>query len=383
MGVTVVTGLPGNGKTLYTLWMVEKRRKEEHRPVFYSGIKDLSLEWEAIDPYEWHRAPANAIVVIDEAQRSHDDVQDQKRGRGKLFGVRPRGEEPDWVTQLEVHRHGGIDLVLLTQHPMFLSAHVRKLADRHLHLVRRFGLQSSTVHEWVEVREDCHKRRADSSKSAFRFPREAFRWYKSAEAHTMKVRVPWRIWGMGLTVLALIGLISFVVHRLAAQVRGPGVQPAGQVAPQPGGGFPGGASGGQGLRVAGQPLSRGEWVAQWEPRVSGLAYTAPVYDEATKPVAVPYPAACVVIRGGCGCWSQQGTRLDVPDGLCRRIVSGGFFVAWDAEGRRVERRPAVSSAQSVAVPALQQPQGPALVVINGGGAPAAVSVGGVGAGGVR
>jgi len=372
MSCTVVTGLPGNGKTLYTLWMVEKRRKEEHRPVFYSGIKELALEWEAIDPYEWHKAPANAIVVIDEAQRSHDDAVDQKKGRGKLFGVRPRGEEPDWVTQLEVHRHGGIDLVLLTQHPMFLSAHVRKLADRHLHLVRRWGFQSSTVHEWGEVREDCHKRRADSSKHTFSFPREVYRWYKSAEAHTMKVRVPWRIWGMGIVILALIGLIWFVVHRLAAQVGGP-AQSSSQVAAQPGGAFPGGPAGGQGLRVAGQSLSRGEWLAQWEPRVPGLGYTAPVYDDVTKPVDAPYPAACVVIRGGCQCWTQQATRLQVPDALCRTIVAGGFFVGWDTEGRRVERRP-VAVASSASVPSPQRPEAPSVLYFHAGGLGTAAAV---------
>lgn len=364
MSCTLITGLPGNGKTLYAIWTVQQRAQAEHRPVFYSGIKDLQLDWEKIDPYEWHKAPVNAIVVIDEAQRSHDEP-DSKKARGKLFGVRPRGEEPDWVTQLEVHRHGGIDLVLLTQHPMFVSSHVRKLCDRHLHLIRRWGLSSSTVHEWGEVREDCHRRRADSSKATFKFPRQAYGWYKSAEAHTMRVRIPWRVWAMGGVLLALAGLVWFVWSRLAAQLapKLPVSQSVQHASPGPMRvGAPGG-DGGQGLRPPGQALTRYEWVAQWEPRVQGLGYTAPAYDDLTKPVEVPYPAACVVMKKECRCYTQQATRLDVPDALCRAVVDRGFFVAWRGQGQRDQARP-VAVGASAPSPATAVP-GAGLIVIGG------------------
>lgn len=35
----------------------------------------------------------------------------------------------------------------------------------------------------------------------------------------------------------------------------------------------------------------------------GSVYSAPTYDEVTKPVYVPYPAACVVFRDECRCYS--------------------------------------------------------------------------------
>ena len=45
----VITGLPGNGKTLFTLDYVEKLRKQSGRPVYYSSIPELSLPWELLD----------------------------------------------------------------------------------------------------------------------------------------------------------------------------------------------------------------------------------------------------------------------------------------------------------------------------------------------
>jgi len=73
----------------------------------------------------------------------------------------------------------------------------------------------------------------------------------------------------------------------------------------------------------------GQWIAEQQPRVQGLAYSAPIYDDVTKATEAPYPAACVRSENnGCRCYSQQGTRLDVPLELCGQIIERGFFVAW-------------------------------------------------------
>jgi zona occludens toxin len=93
-----------------------------------------------------------------------------------------------------------------------------------------------------------------------------------------------------------------------------------------------------GLMGASKPrvMSTAEYLGSHQPRVSGLEYTAPAYDDVTKPVRAPFPAACLANKSRCGCYSQQGTRLDVPDSICLQIVAGGFFVAWDDEkGRQV------------------------------------------------
>ncbi|MGM9480322.1 hypothetical protein ACS5PN_03920 [Roseateles sp. NT4] len=65
----------------------------------------------------------------------------------------------------------------------------------------------------------------------------------------------------------------------------------------------------------------------------------PVYDGVTMPQQAPYPAACIASAKRCQCYSQQSTKLDMSDELCRKLADGGFFVAWAANGERVQQQP--------------------------------------------
>jgi hypothetical protein len=306
--ITLITGQPGAGKTLFALQFVRDLAAREKRAVFFSGIKELRLPWSELErPEEWYEVPQGSIVVIDEAQR--------------IF--RPRGagaQVPRHVSELETHRHQGIDLFIVTQHPMLVDTNVRRLVGRHFHVVRTFGLKRATVHEWNAVKEQCDKSREDSVRHEWSYPESLFSVYHSAEVHTHKPRVPARILVLLALPLLLAGLVWVVAKWWeksgSAPVKPPAAKPA-AVAPEP-------------ARTQTGKLSAAEWVAEHRPRVEGLAYTAPVYDDVTKPVRAPYPAACLASKARCGCYSDQGTRLDMPEGLCRQIVERGFYVAWDA-----------------------------------------------------
>ena len=174
--IVTITGLPGNGKTLYALQFVKAWAEKENRPVFYHGIKGIQLSpdkdpkdpcyssvtWQEIEAKpeqingqevmvpQWWLAPKLAIVLIDEAQNCG-------------FGVRGRGQVPEWARKLEVHRHLGIDLVFITQQPSLIDAHDRALSERHFHLMRKFGAQRATVHEFKSgVRDNVNKSRTGS-----------------------------------------------------------------------------------------------------------------------------------------------------------------------------------------------------------------------------
>lgn len=308
MTIELQTGLPGACKTQYTLWRVENLRRKTQRPVFYSGIpinSEKLPDWQPIEADKWFTAPPESIVVIDEAQR--------------LFRPRPNGSAvPPYESALETHRHGGIDLVLITQHPRLLSVGVRTLVGRHMHAVRHYGAQWSTIHEWPECRLAVENRR-DSSRTEFKFKREVFDWYKSSEAHTIKTRIPQKVW----LLLGLITLSAVLGWRLWASIAGR----ASSSAPAAVSAAASSPFGSPAAPVAGA-LTAAQYVELHRPRVDGLAYTAPAYDEVTKPVHAPYPAACIQSATRCRCYTQQATRLDVPEGLCRGIAQGGFFLAW-------------------------------------------------------
>lgn len=309
------TGQPGAGKTLFTLAHVKTEAEKDGRQVYYNGIPELKVPgWiELEDATKWHELPAGAVVVIDEAQRVF-----RPRGTGSAV--------PEHVAKLETHRHQGLDLYIITQHPMLIDSNVRRLTGTHRHVVRAFGAKYATIHEWGEVKEQCDKSRADSIAKRFLYPKEVFGWYKSAEAHTHKARIPARVYLL-FALPILLGLVvwwgsTWFANReqaLKEKIHG-GVT----VTETQGESMP--------ARAPAQPQLT--WFEEQAPRVPGLAHTAPKYDQITKPTTAPIPAACVEWEGkGCRCYSQQGTRLDVPSELCTSIVQRGYFVEFDASGQ--------------------------------------------------
>ena len=156
MPITLVTGLPGHGKTLYSLARWKEEAEKDNRPVFHNGIKGLNLPgWQTWEPDNWEQLPPNALMVIDECQ--------------KAFPVRGRGQPPAWIENLSTHRHLGVDFVVITQNPMLMDSFVRRLVDRHFHIVRKFGTHFVTIHEFVNgCKENVDKSRALLHKSPSR-----------------------------------------------------------------------------------------------------------------------------------------------------------------------------------------------------------------------
>lgn len=335
--IELITGLPGNGKTLFTLSKVNARAIAENRQVYYHGIPELTLPWQMLDdPKEWAKVPPNSIVVIDESQKTF---------RNRSLGSQP----PPFVTDLETHRHLGIDLVLLTQHPSLIDPAVRRLAGRHQHLVRLWGMQASTVHEWASVKDNCDKSRADSQKTKWGFDKSMYTAYKSAEVHTMKRSIPLRVKMLLLMPVALIA----AGYGVYAMVIKPKLHPAGAIeSVEPGAvgrsGQPGqrgqlGPGAGQRKAPFDPVADAKEYVAMATPRVEGLPHTAPRYDAITVAVRAPVPAACIASKDKCKCWSQQGTPMDVTYSMCMGFAKNGWFMDFDPEqDRRQNERQADS-----------------------------------------
>lgn len=330
MPITLVTGLPGHGKTLYSLARWKPEAEKAGRPVFHNSIPGLSIPgWQSWEVKDWEQLPAGSLLIVDEAQFA--------------FPVTGRGQTPEWVQKLATHRHLGLDIVVITQNPMLLDAFVRRLVDRHFHVVRKFGTRFATVYEFVNgAKDDVAKSRSDGIRHDFRFPSEVYGWYKSAELHTVKARIPARVY-----MLAVLPVLFFVLVWLGYQRMNPEAKQAdldkalgladGKTpgALRPGANLPtAGLAGDQ--RGAGR-MTPAEYAAAHTPRLEGLAHTAPIYDSVTQPQQAPYPAACIASVKRCQCYSQQGTRLDMRDQLCRQLADGGFFVAWAATGDRVQR----------------------------------------------
>ena len=336
----LITGLPGNGKTLYTIDYVRKFAERENRPVYYHGITDLSesLGWtEFENPEQWHELPEGCIIIIDECQR--------------IFKPLPRsGNVPPHFSELETHRHHGFDLFLITQHPHLIDTRVRRLCGIHRHIIRAFGTHKAIVHEWQEVHSDCEKNRSNSSKTVFPFPKDVFKLYKSAEMHTHKVYLPKVVWYVVICVLLIGFCFWLMANWYRKELRGdaPPESPEQVAASLPAVPDTGGFSS---LGQRQPPMSVEEYINSYMPRIDGLPHTAPRYDEITQPKQAPRIVGCVLNKSGCTCYSQQATKINTPKDMCTNIVKNGNmpfydFLDYGMPDRRVPERAAFYSRDS-------------------------------------
>lgn len=323
--ITLITGAPGSGKTLYTVdkllqqlvGTTVKGQDEDGNTVdyprtIYSNINGLLIDHELIDA-EWLQAlhenkTTGAVVVFDEVQR--------------VWPNRPTGsKKPAAVEYLETHRHDGIDLIIMTQNPQLLDPAVRALVGRHLHMRRVGSMGAAIVYEWDACSNALNFKSA-FTKHPYRYSRKAQQLYRSAKVHTKQQRrIPFVFW----MFLAGLAGAAYMWPNLMSNITSKGNKQPAQSSQQPASTSPAPAA--VPLMVnkrAEQLRAQAEWHRQYKPRQVGHPHTAPRYDHLTQPVWVPYPAVCVATANACRCYDQRGTRLDTPEAICRDYADRGF-----------------------------------------------------------
>lgn len=225
--ITIITGVPGSGKTLYTIEKLllplvgtSVKGRDEHGNeieiprTIYTNINGLQIDHELIDGgdneglRDWHKwAKPGAVIVFDEFQ--------------KAWPPRANGSKvPDDIQALDTHRHMGVDFILITQSVMNVDRHVHALCGRHLHVRRIANMPFAVVYEW----DHCSKSLMFSkslAKQAWRYDRKVFKLYKSAELHTKQPRrVPALLWFVlvGLCLMAWLGPSTY--YRLKERTTG-------------------------------------------------------------------------------------------------------------------------------------------------------------------
>jgi hypothetical protein len=336
--IYLITGVPGAGKTAYTVWMVKNLSEEQNRDVFYVGVPNLRLPWSSLsegvtvfgswerdvegrshwlpssDPSsvrgveEWYKLPPNSIILIDECQ-------DYFRPRGRSSAV------PFYISELEKHRHRGHDIFLITQKPNLVDSNIVSLVGKHTHIFRQFGGRKVRLFTWESGKSSLTKNDlAIAHQTRFSYPKEVFDYYKSTEVDTHKDSRPWFVkffWVLPVLLVFLVFLSVLVVGSWSK----PKQQTSSVSLAVPKSSDFSSSRSSSPVHV----LTPAEYVAQWQPRVKDLPYSSPAYDPATKVVNAPLPVACVASKSRCQCYSQQSTHLDVSEQSCRRFVERGFF----------------------------------------------------------
>ncbi len=204
----LVTGVPGSGKSLYAVGELlkeyldinEQEIKEgrDARPI-YSDIDGLNIEGILPAPDDWRDCPDGSIVFYDECQQKYPPD-----GQG-------RSSRSD-IQEFETHRHRGFDIILITQHPKLLHAHIRRLVNRHYHIIRMYGTQNAKVFAkdgHIDIDKSAQLEKNDNW--VWSYPKEFFGKYKSATIHTHKAHVPkWAkrsLYGMAVLIVFLFIII--------------------------------------------------------------------------------------------------------------------------------------------------------------------------------
>lgn len=342
--ITLFTGKPGAGKTAQLVAEIMKlRESEEGRPIFAMGInglqEGLAADLTMDQLHTWWELPPGSIICIDECQEPHLMPKD-------------RGNPADWVQRLAKVRHHGMSFYLTTQHPGNMSAFVRRLVGRHLHIARKF--QSGVVQrfEWEGCADDPESRAARklSVESVGTLAKEAFDKYKSSQLHTMKRRLPKKVYLFGaLVVIAIVAAIAAPMVLKHAQQK--------NVALISGGGQ---GMDGQTSRAsaadADQTMRRQDMAKWMKPRIEGLPWSAPMFDGMT--VAAQPRVYCIASEDDCICNTEQGTRYTVAKGVCRVIATSGVYNPFLAPNR-AEERAADTARPDQAQPPAGQYQEPA------------------------
>ena len=328
------TGVPGAGKTLYAVSNLVKRKDFKDRPIFVDGIKDLDHdkinyfdipEGESIQTWpKW--APPGAIIVVDECQR--------------IFRPRPSGSKvPDYVAELETHRHRGLDFILITQHPRLIDVHLRGLIEHHTHLGKtNLGLRRKM--EWTTGGAKDPESRANIREaliSVYRLDKSVYGLYKSAEVHT-KIRTkkskllmlfPLALCLVGYGVWSFTGFWGKFSGE-EKQTKTASTTQTAQAQTQ------------SSAVSASEPVSNGQYPKaetkpeepkkphlseeDYQPRIAERPETAPIYDGMNKAVkAMPWPAACIKAENRCTCYTDQGTKIkDIGKQTCLNYVKDGL-----------------------------------------------------------
>lgn len=383
MPMELRTGLPGTFKSCGAVEQLIKYAGDDaykDRPRFALGVTglrpDLAEPITASQFRDWTSFPAGSIILVDEAQ--------------KVMPARRTGEPPKFIRDMSEHRHRGIEFIFITQNASMVDKYVRDLVDRHYHHVRKYGSMWAERWEYQQCESDPTRKGVKALAMGKEFVKaspEAMEAYTSAELHTIKRKLP-RFIKIAAVVAIAIPVLFFVAYRQ--------MQSASQKQVDS---LTGGKSQAKGVTSVGdrptlfgeqggskstagkdkEPvMTKAEWVARFEPRVSGMPWSAPAYD--SLPVQGVPDLYCISMEiegtndSTCHCITEQGTSAVVPHNMCMQMARGGTYNPYrtprpDQVAGGVREQPVASQEDRAALGVGAEPvrQSPRRLAATGGG----------------
>ncbi|MCU4496797.1 zonular occludens toxin domain-containing protein [Acinetobacter ursingii] len=155
--IRLVTGGIGSAKTLWVMEQLYKLKNNYPERKVYTditGIKHTGVE-SVTEDFDWRDAENNSLIIFDEVQNKD------------LFS-RFNSKRDRQIMDLNTIRKRGIELWLITQRTRYLNGDVIGLVNEHVHM-EKTGDKTSKVYIW-------HEAQTAITKTAKLFPFEKYIW---------------------------------------------------------------------------------------------------------------------------------------------------------------------------------------------------------------
>jgi zona occludens toxin (predicted ATPase) len=231
-----------------------------------------------------------------------------------VFPLRSKDNAPAYVTDLSTHRHHGIDLYLITQDAKLVDVWVRRLAARHVHVVRLPGTSIITLTTWNNVVDDPtdHFAQRDGQQERRQLPSHVFGMYKSADLHTPQGKLPIRALAKYAAMAAVVVVLGgYVWSKWGNGQFGRESDDAKDV-----------AKAARDVRAAAADLrdAAQRLADTFKPEIEGLPWSAPFYRQMVVPSTMPILMGCSLVtldrRTDCRCEDEQGQRIAMTYAQC-------------------------------------------------------------------
>jgi len=336
--ITLITGTPGAGKTLYAIakllqpvigTTVTKKNDDgstdEITRIVYTNINGLQLDHEPISSGgDWSQDPKRAwhFQPIGDGKGLRDWHQWAKPGSlivydefQKVWPMVPNGTPvPPDIQSLDTHRHLGVDFILITQSPNNYNRHIQGLVGRHLHVRRMGNLGLTIVYEW----DHCSRQLMYSksiSKAPWRYDKSIFKLYKSAELHT---KTPRRIPTLAFVVIAALAGAAYLIPTFAGRLAEYTETVTQTIEQNP-------ITGNTPTETTETTPSDDFDFLAYIPRLSHQPNSAPAFDELRRVVNMPRIAGCISSSSRCICFTDQTTNAGLSTEECRTWMDNRPF----------------------------------------------------------
>jgi len=342
--LTLISGVPGTGKSLFLVDRLAFFSDWRDRQVFIDGIPGINQD---VIPHT--RLPFEGTLwdfelELDGTRKLNEETGSYIRTTSR-FGICTAANWPDWmmpgdllvvdecqrhyrtrstgakvplsVSELEVHRSRyGVDLVYTTQKPSIIDSNVKAQVGQYFYI--REGWFGRYLYEASEVfNHESRTERGLQRRSRYRLPKRSFSFYISAPTHNKKTRkLPFVVFLFPLILIA-IGYLMFLSYQSFDKKRHPERYVSAVSSELASASKPPNIAAGS---VVVKPLS----LASYQPVIPGRPETAPVFDSVRHVSVMPLVSACLRTASKCVCYTQQATRLqDVTQERCNQILDAG------------------------------------------------------------